>query len=185
MTALWTPPRVDRHLAGRTTEYVASIDRMADRLRSVIDEFNRDLKKIDPDLELVFFPPGVEGLVDVIPGRYHVIRKIPLAPPTIIPVVGPNGEFVEPDSGLFDYLRRIDLWNGRAKHDRERAMVEAERAAERRREREREERLEEIRERWAAATQTRISMSTHSPWSQNASATGRRSANEERKRRSR
>lgn len=174
MSKLWTPPTESKEVRSTVADYTASVDRMVDRMHSVISSFTADLKKMDPDMELIFAPPNAEadGLV---PGRFHVMRRDRFGgPPLLIPIQGPNGEFVEPDSGLFEYLRKCDLWNGRARADRDRAKDEAVRAAERRREREREERHEELRERWRAATETSISMNRSSPWTQNAS--GRRGA---------
>jgi hypothetical protein len=181
MPRLWTPPKVDRGLADETRAFTADMERMLDRTRGILREFTRDLKAMDPDLELVFFDPDASG-PGIVPGRYHVLRKDRFdGPPTLIPIVGPNGEFAEPDSGLFDYLRKIDLWNTAAARDRERAHDEARKAAERAREREQEERHEELVERWKAATETRVSMNDASPWSQNRTPAGRRDAGSRKK----
>lgn len=142
---------------------------MVQRLHGKMEEFNRELYKIDPRLELVFLPPNAE-VIGAIPGRYHVLNKSPNAPVTVIPITGPDGEFVEPDSGLFAWLARNDMWNSRAKHDRERIERNADAAAQRQRERETEERQAELVERWKAATETSISMNRSSPWTQTAKA---------------
>jgi hypothetical protein len=80
-----------------------------------VREFTRLLKDIDPRLELVFInrPPGVE--VDPPAGmvwdRYHVQIKEPTRDiPDFIPITGPNGEFMEPHSGVFEQLK--EQWLG-------------------------------------------------------------------------
>lgn len=172
--SIWLPPKVNRGLREKTSEYAASVESMVQRFKDKMDEFNRELYKLDPRLELIFVPPNAD-LVGAIPGRYHVLRTAPDAPPTLIPVTGPNGEFCEPDSGIFTWLAENDMWNDRAKHDRERMRRRAEESARRQKEREREEMREELVERWKAATETSISFNRSSPWSQNvAGARGRR-----------
>lgn len=178
---LWTPPKVSREHEDATRAYTADMERMLDRTRSILREFTADLKRMDPDLELIFVEPDASA-PGLVPGRYHVLKTDRFnGPPTLIPITGPNGEFAEPDSGLFDYLRRCDLWNNRARADRERADEEAVRAGERAREREQEERHEELVERWRAATETSVSLNDASPWSQNASKNSRRDVGERKK----
>lgn len=139
----------------------------------VCEEFTRELKLIDPHLELVWWPEN-GGAPGFMPGRYHIVRHNPDASGSVEPVVGPAGEYREPDSSLFDLLRRSDMWNDRAMHDRKRMMQRALDAEAKRKAAELEEIREEARERWAAATETRVSMSRDVPWSQNVA--GRRGA---------
>lgn len=167
--SIWLPPKVRPALRDKTTEYAASIHQMVERFRGTMEEFNRELHRIDPRLELIFVPPNAD-LPGAIPGRYHVLRTDPVAPPTLIPITGPKGEFCEPDSGIFRWLAENDMWNDRAKHERERMRRNAEESERRARDREREEIREEIVDRWKAATETSVSMTRARPWTQTARA---------------
>jgi hypothetical protein len=180
VSRLWTPPKVDRELKESSRSYAASVEKMVDRFKSVLEDFNRDLKRMDPNLELVFFPPNAKA-AGVIPGRYHLMRTLPDGPPSLVPITGPSGEFAEPDSGIFEWLRKSDMWSAAARRDRERANDEARKASERRKEQEAEERTAEIVERWKAATRTFVSMDRSNPWTQNASPAARRDSRSRRK----
>lgn len=170
---LWTPPSVSRDLAAEAEQDAASV-RLAAALRGQLDWWNRELKLIDQRLEMVWFDEGVD-IVGVVPNRYHVIRwNDAPAPPSLIPVVGPEGEFVEPNSALFDKLRAGDMWNGEARREQEKRQRRAEDARNRQMAREAEERQAEILERWIAATRTQVSMSSDTPWTQNMSPASRR-----------
>lgn len=169
--SLWVPPRVSRELQASTDQYRNEVLNRA-RHRAVIDRFNPELRRVDPYLEMVWFDEDVTDVFGVMPARYHLLRNNPDAPPSLEPICGPGGEFMEPNSGLFEWLRRSDMWNASAREDRERAQREAERAAERAREREREDVEEEFRDRYNAAFRTSVSMSPDAAWSQ--SSKGRR-----------
>ena len=144
--------------------------RLAAALRGQLDWWTRELKQIDENLEMLWFDEGVE-IVGVVPCRYHVVRwsNDPTVPPNIMPITGPDGEFVEPNSAVFERLRAGDMWNDRALMDREKRRQDAQLGLERQREREAEDRQQEILERWVAATRTSVSMNPDAPWSQNAS----------------
>lgn len=146
---------------------------MVERFRGVMDWFNRELKQIDPNLELVFAPPTAKT-VGLKPGRWHVLKHVPGGPPNLKVIEGPDGEYVDPDSGLFDMLARSDLWNDRAVADQRRRAEAAQRAKERQEEREREALRAEAVERWAAVSRAQVSMNRSVPWSQNHA--GRRGA---------
>lgn len=115
-------------------------------LKGQIDHWNRLLREIDPDLQLVKAMesttfPGLK------PGYFHVLRTPKDAPPTLIAYETEDGEFLEPDSGLLERLRKGDMWSDRvqaAARERDRKL---QRAAEREREREREERVDEVMDR--------------------------------------
>jgi hypothetical protein len=75
-----------------------------------VEQFNKVLRDIDPRLELVYIdqPPGVT--VGPPPGmvwnRWHVQITSPERDvPEFLPITGPNGEFMEPHSGVFEQLR--------------------------------------------------------------------------------
>lgn len=166
MSRLWVPPKVDRELQQKTQEHTAQVMAMVDRFRGILSYWTRELKQKDPDLEMIFAPPTATA-AGLIPGRYHVMKHIPGAPPALLPITGPDGEFVEPTSQIMEKLAENDLQNIQAVDARRRAMEAEERARERDRERDAELRREELVERWKAATQTRVSMNRDAPWSQN------------------
>lgn len=105
------------------------------------------LRDIDPYLDLVYVtkPPGEE--LGPPPGlewnRWHVRRTVPgQSFPMFLPITGPNGEFMEPHSGVLDRLKEQDMWSGDGqKRFRERRLEEA-----RRREKAAEASRAEIRE---------------------------------------
>jgi hypothetical protein len=145
------------------------------RTDALCDEFNRELRKMDPYLELIFIgdDAGVQGAV---PNRYHLSRRSPDAPATLISITDEHGGFVEPGSAIFDKLAEGDLWSARSRRERQNAQQEAERARDRKRARETEQRQEELKDRYNAAFRTSVSMAD-TGWSQNASGRrGRRAA---------
>ena len=182
MARMWVPPKVERRLVEERNAYTASVESMVDRFRGVMNELNPRLKEIDPHLELIFAPPNVTA-PGLVPGRYHVMRHNPGAPPSLMPLEGPDGEFIEPGSRLLDELRSRDMWSPEAVNDRrlEREARERRQAAEKARQD--ELRRDELRERWAAASRAFVSMNMDAPWTQNASANARRYAGEQRRKR--
>jgi hypothetical protein len=138
------------------------------QIRDVCVAFDRELKRIDEKLMMVWFDEGADLPSGAVGGRYHLIRDNEGAPPSVIPITGPGGEFIEPNSGLFEWLRKGDMWNAQARRDRDEARDRARRAAERAREREREELQEELRDRFNANFRTSVSLNRDSAWSQNA-----------------
>lgn len=160
-------------LRDSTREYEAEVLSMVDRFRSVMDWFNRELREIDVNLELIFAPPTVK-VVGLMPGRWHIMRHMPGGPPTLIPYVGPNDEYLDPDSGIFEMLRRSDMWDERAAGDQRRRVEASAAAASRQKAREAEARREEIKERMAAATRVQVSMNRDVAWTQNHAGSRRR-----------
>jgi hypothetical protein len=133
-------------------------------MHATTHHWNRELKEIDPYLELI---RAREDSTLMKPGFWYVLRHNPGAPPSLMCVEGPDGEYVEPNSGLFEKLRSSDMWNAEAERDRQERIRRAEAAEQRRKGRESEDRVQEMAERWAAVTRTQVSMSRSSPWSQN------------------
>lgn len=76
----------------------------------------RELKKLDPHLELGFCDPEAaknrpEDLAPgVVPGRWHVIRKNPKGLDSYFPIMGPNKEYVEPTDKIIEDMKAADLW---------------------------------------------------------------------------
>lgn len=163
------PDRVVRELRAERAHEIEQAHRTG-----VCAEFTRELKRIDPGLELVWWPLTADA-PGFVPGRYHVVWHHPgdgLG--SVEPVTDEVGGYREPDSSLFDLVRRSDMWNDQLKRDRDRVRQAALRAKEKREAEEREEINQEVAERWAAATRTQVSMNRDVPWSQNVS--GRRSS---------
>lgn len=183
MSALWTPPSVSREEANIGAEHVADV-RLAAALRGQLEWWTRELKQIDDRLEMVWFDESATGIVGVVPNRYAIVRwnEAP-TPPSVIPIEGPDGEFVEPNSSVFDKVRAGDMWNAEARRDRQRRQEQALAAKRRQQARETEERQEEILERWLAASRTQVSFNPDVAWSQNAA--GQRAARAEKAKRER
>jgi hypothetical protein len=166
---LWVPPHVSAELVDVRRQHTAEVLDQA-RRDATLDYWTAELRKIDPYLSLIKAKEDAD-VPGLRPGFYHVMRLNQTAAPSLIVHEGPNGEFREPDSGLFDLLRRNDLWNNEAARDRKRLFREADEAARKRRETERQARREELAERVRAVTETSISMTdTRRPWTQTATA---------------
>lgn len=176
MSLLWTP----QSAAVRESRAQADAERQAfaEYMRGLLPEtrrMNKELRRIDPYLELVFV--GDRAPDDdpaVVPGRWHVVRHNPGAPDTWMAVVGENNAYAEPTSRIFDKLAEENMWN--ASHLERKRKREARRAAERERDKERlrASSAEEFNEHLAAATRTQVSMNTDVPWAQNHEGTKRR-----------
>lgn len=171
-SSLWVPPAVSRELRESTEQHRAEVIAQAIR-DATLAEWTRRLKQLDPYLELIKAKDDATA-PGMIPGYYHVLRHNPGAPPSLLPVTGPDGEFVEPTEQLLDMLRAGDLQNERAMEDRRRKDEEQARRREAERQRDTEDRQAEILERWKAATQTSVSMNRDTPWAQNAAGLKRR-----------
>jgi hypothetical protein len=175
MSKLWTPPAVSRELEQVAYESNAQIAGAVSHLKGRLDYWNAELRKIDHRLEMVWFDETAKEIPGVVPCRYHIIRKNEAPSPwSVIPIQTAAGEYVEPDSGVFEMLLRDDMWSASAQRERDRHRRLAEAAKARQAERETEERQQEIYERVKAARDTFISMSRDTPWTQNAA--GRRGA---------
>lgn len=177
MSRLWTPPAVSRELEQVAVQGNAEIAGAVSHLKGRLDYWNRELRKIDARLEMVWFDESAKGIPGVVPCRYHIIRRNDAPSPwSVIPVQDSQGNYVEPDSGVFEMLLRDDMWSETAERERRKARSRAEAAKARERERETEERQQEILERVQAARRAFVSMDRSSPWTQNASAHARRDA---------
>lgn len=164
--ALWVPPEVSREYRDSTAKHTAELMEMIEPAGPVQAEWNRVLSKIDPHLMMVRAKDSAHA-PGLIPGYWHMLRIAPGVPPTLLPITGPQGEFIEPSSRTLDWLRGADLQDERVIRDRDRAMLELENRTAREKDNDADERLEEATERWAAATRTQVSMNMDRPWSQN------------------
>lgn len=113
-------------------------------LHDELESYNKELRQIDPDLQLVWAPESATNPA-LVPGRFHILRRNPPpSPPLLLPLQDDRGNFREPGSWMYDMLRSADLWNDRAQEDRRKAQEEITRQKESRRRAEREELAEEI-----------------------------------------
>lgn len=167
---LWVPKATRAQIEDRLQFEQELRDRMVrqhlERVKGILDQFNYELKRIDPKLEMVRAGEDTHG-TPLKPGYYHVVRWNDSAPPSVITIEGEHGEFVEPTSRVFERLALGDLWdpnNMRLLRQRERL---AQQAAEKQKIADREERQAELVERWNAGTRTQISMNRETPWAQN------------------
>lgn len=165
MSNLWIPPTVSRELQEKTRANDAELLSMFHTDGGILTFWTRALKRIDPRLSLAQAKENAEG-PGIRPGYYHVLRRNEGAPMWRMPLCGPNGEFIEPTEQMLQDLEASDLQNGRAVHDRQRADAKAQAAKEAQKAQDTAERHEDLNDRLAAITKTRVSM-TDVPWSQN------------------
>lgn len=177
---VWVPPTVSPKLQEETRRREAEAAQgLIDQQWAWVEEFNRDLEGVWPGMRLKWCPDPAP--IDAVamgarPGRWGILMPSQNGGPgSVKPIVGPDGGFVDPSlnaSAIFDSLREQDWWNPQVRRERDRARVEAERAAERRKQQERDERNAEVLERYLAGTRAQVSMSRDVPWTQNSA--GRR-----------
>ena len=143
------------------SEILREQDQLSHELYAIadkLDHFNRELYKIDPWLTVVIAKPNTTVL-GLKPNYYHLIRQRPGHPAWIKPVEGPNGEWRDLDSSLFDLVAEADLWNDRTQREMRQKQNRAEAARQRQRDREAQDRVTEFNERLKSATSTSISVS--------------------------
>lgn len=157
MSRLWVPPSVSREHQASTERFSAELVE-ATRREVMCDYWDRELQKIDPALTLIkaHDDASVPGLR---PGYWHIIREVENGPPSILPLVGDEGEYVEPTSRMLDVLRAGDLQNPRVMEDRRRHDEAKERAAVARREAEHELRVGEMMEKFDHLENVHVGMS--------------------------
>ena len=109
-------------------------------LKGTLDYWNKELRQIDERLQMVWFDEGV-NILGVVPCRYHILRRNePPTPWSIIPIQDAEGNYVEPDSGVFSMLLRDDMWSESAQREKRRHERLAQAAKDREKQREREDR---------------------------------------------
>lgn len=180
MSDLLLPGRVARELQRerwqeerrRSRALIEELFEFNDR---VCREWSKHLRKLDPYLRLGRARPNAHtDRFAVRPGFYHWIRDNPTTEPTVAAITTADDGWCEPDSGLLRDLGRADLQNPRAVAWALERRERRERAVQAERDREKTARLEELAERWQAATRAQVSMNRDTPWSQNAA--GKRGA---------
>jgi len=176
--SLWVPPSVAPELVEQRQKFAAMLNESAVRdkmmhVKGLLDEATYRLRSEfnDPLLEVVRAPERVPVGSPMKPCHYAVIRWNEGAPPTVINIEGPDGEFVDLDGNVeaaVAMMRRNNLRDPDVRRRLAQAEERLEREAERQKQRDRDERLEEMRDRINAATRTSVSMSRDQPWTQNA-----------------
>ena len=166
------------HLVEDTRDYAGELAALA-VLADEVKHWTRELKRVDENLELVWFPENATHPA-IVPGRFHIVEQRPLpTPPNVLPLVAgcANGNpddqgYIEPGSWMFEWLKANDHWSERTKRQREEANEKAETARKRAIEREKEEMAIEIDERVKALLNPGVSMSksANRGWSRRASA---------------
>ena len=136
------------------------------------------LRDIDPYLDLVYVtrPPGTD--VDPPPGlrwnRWHVRRSAPGQEfPAFFPIEGPNGEFMEPHSGVFERLKEQDSWSPDGRERFYKRRLEEARLKERAAEESRAATREEIQQRLKSLFDTQVSFGGRGWTATNAGRRGR------------
>lgn len=173
MSGLYLPstafrePKVSReHLAG-TRQWEARVKGMMHTTGPILDHWQPVLADIDPLLRLWRAHENAHA-AGVLPGYYHLVRLNEGAPMWLMPLMGPQHEFVEPTDAMLRGLRRADLQNPRVLRDRALAARREETAKERAEARDDEDRLAEAWQRVQAIRRTQVLMSPDIPWAQNA-----------------
>jgi hypothetical protein len=164
---LWVPPAQARRELEARRQYEAELQEQLVRYAHLKD-WNRELKQIDPYLEVVWAPETANEVGGVKRNRYCLLRHNPTAPPLVKPLEI-DGQYAELGSWVFDQVRQADLWRDEVVRDRKRMEERMQRSKERRRAREREERQEEITDRLHALNPS-VSMTRAGTWSYRAAA---------------
>lgn len=172
--SIWVPPKAAKELRESSREYEADVMSSLER-DAKLAHWERMLHEIDPKLHLVKARNPVKTGTALRPGFWHVIRdnSDKAAPPTVMTIEGPNGEYIEPNSAIFDLLRRNDLQRQGSRHEREERERRIEQQKEREKERELADLTAEAMERWVAGNRAFVSMDRSVPWTQSARARGK------------
>lgn len=169
-TGLYVPSHIDRYDLDATERHNAEVDQMIQRFEGTMRYWTEVIQREldDPRLEVIFAPPYASAETGLEPGRYHVMRRNePPTPPTLIPLEGTRGEFVEPGQWVVDLLRRSDLQNPRVMADHREAKRRLEMEKRNEQQRETEERREHLRDAYKSRFETSISFNRDNPWTQN------------------
>lgn len=99
---------MSRIILPASVEYNVERERMA-RRHAGYEDFNRQLRELDEDAELVKAHDGAAA-PGIVPGYWHVKRVDPETQwEAYIALKGPDGEFSDPHSGHLEMLRQADL----------------------------------------------------------------------------
>lgn len=124
---------------------------------SKLDHFNRELYRIDPYLK-VFLAKPMTTVMGLKPNYYHLVRMRPGHMAYVKPIEGPNGEWRDLDSSVFEQVAEDDLWNDRTQREIRKRQRRAEEARLRQKQRESQDRAREFDERLHHATHVSVSV---------------------------
>jgi hypothetical protein len=124
---VWLPPSARQAVIDERQRRTQEIVGMAEE-GAFKRTWDADLQKLDPRLRMLRAKEDAD-LPELTPGFWHVMRLNDNAPPTVVLTVkNPDGTYREPDSRVFDELRRDDMWHpqvGKDRRDRARLLEEA------------------------------------------------------------
>lgn len=164
---MWVPPKVSQELQDAAMEQLAEVQRVF--LSQELEFYNRELREIDPLLEVGWVPEHAD-VPGTVPGRFHLVRwNEPPVPPTLEPLED-DGEFISLGAWIFDRVRHMDLWNDQVRRERKRRLQNLEQSKRRAKMHEREEIAEEFSDRCKAAFNPGVSMTSAGPWKARAGA---------------
>ena len=170
---LWLPPtarrepKVAENLVENRKDYTAQLRELLYLEGGVLDEWNRELAKMDRFLQLAQAMEDIPAGFPLVPGYFHLVRWNVNAPPSCTAIHGPDGEFAYPTSRMLERLRESDLQNRAAVEARRVEVENTARAEEREKTRQREDRREELFGRLRSAREVQISFDPGHAWTQN------------------
>jgi hypothetical protein len=169
MPEIFIPPKVAAEIQAESRLHQKEVMDSLET-QSKIEYWDRVLREIDPNLHLLKAKDWVRTGVSLRPCYWHLIRdnSDKGAPPTVMILEGENGEYIEPNSGMLDKLKRNDMQRPGFMRELREQEEKIRIAQEKEREKEREERQQEMYERWLAGTRVGVSMNRSTPWTQNA-----------------
>jgi hypothetical protein len=93
---------------------------LAERVNAEVDaqiarahEISKLLGSIDPHLSIVLAPENADHEEFEHPGYWYVRKRIPGSFDALLPLIGENGERLEPGPWVVDWLKARDLWDPR------------------------------------------------------------------------
>lgn len=125
--------------------------------RSHLVALDKELKQLDPYLELVLASPRATDPA-LIPGAWHVVRHNPIGMDSYLPITDDDGFPIEPHFGVLDWLRERDLQDSRVLDAITLERAEASRERQRRRLAKRAERRQELADRVKAIESPGVSL---------------------------
>jgi hypothetical protein len=145
---LLLPPAAEAELINH------EIAEQADEHMAEAVEWGKELKSIDPSLDLVWVGEAADD-PELEPGRWHIRKRIPGTVDAYIPLVGQDGAYRAPGAWMLEWLTAGDLWNPKVHRDKEEAKRKLGEARERARRLRAEQRQDHMAEAVRAARRIR------------------------------
>lgn len=149
---IWLPPKLSRELEQENARDNAETLSMFE----ICKQWDRELKAVDPLLELGRASEAADPANGLKPGYWHILRHNPGAPVTAEPLEWRDGTPRDPGGWMFDMLLASDMWNERAMRERREVKRKLVDARERDRRRLAQERAEEMDARIASVERESI-----------------------------